>query len=134
MATITEILLTDLKHDGDLSLASGTGDLATISGLDNIRQALYHRLVTTPGSLAHRPEYGCGLKRFQGAPNTVATQRQIAGIINEQFKRDPRIESVTSTQILFDDVSPEKVTIIVAVKLVGYGDTELKFLPFGEPV
>lgn len=132
MATIEEILLTDIEHDQDFVREDGTGDLQTISGLENVRQALLRRLMTVPGSLAHRPEYGVGIKLFQNKPFTLEFQRQIANRISEQFVRDTRVEKVSQVAILPDSNNPSMVKIIVSVKIKGYGDAEFNFVPFGE--
>lgn len=132
MANITETLLRDIMHKRDLVRRPTDGDLERIEGLENLRQALLRRLVTSPGSLVHRPEYGVGIKDFQGSLNSLANQRKIAARINEQFLRDPRVESVDGVSISSTDSRPEHIVISVRYTVVGYGETEAKFIPFGE--
>lgn len=131
MATIEESLGKDLAFKTDL-VRGPTGDLDTLSGVENVRQALLHRLITVPGSLIHRPTYGVGLKEFQNAPNTLAVLRALAIRIQEQFTQDPRVEKVEGVRIEKDDYQPELVYVIIRVKIVGYGETEVKSTPFGE--
>lgn len=131
MATIEEAYKKDLAYKSDFVLSS-TGDFDTISGLENMKQALFNRLVTSPGSLIHRPNYGVGIKDFQNSPSTLSTQRQLALRIQEQFELDPRVEKVTGVQVNFDTLTPEKSIIIVKVKLQGYDEEAMKFIPFGE--
>lgn len=133
MANIDETLFTDLAHIGDLKVTPA-GDLDVLTGLANVKNALYHRLITEPGTLVHRPNYGVGLGQYQNAPNSLATQRQLALRIQEQFTQDPRVESVTGVKVESDDLSPFKITITVRVKIVGYGESELKLTPFGEGI
>lgn len=133
MADITEVLGTDLAHSKDL-VRSSTGDLDTINGLANLKQALFHRLITVPGSLVHRPLYGVGIQTYQNAVNSLATQRQLALRIQEQFEEDPRVEAVTNVRVLNTNLRPELVTLVVAVKVVGYGEDAMTFTPFGEGV
>jgi phage baseplate assembly protein W len=133
MANLDESLLRDIVHISDLKLSS-KGDIDTISGLENVKNALFHRLVTLPGSLAHRPGYGVGISRFQNAVASLSVQREIAGRIQEQFEEDPRVEGVKSVKVIVDDKRPDLVTFIVKVKIRGYGETEAKFIPFGEGV
>jgi phage baseplate assembly protein W len=128
-----ENLLKDICHKSDLKRSS-TGDLDVIDGLENVKNALFHRLITVPGSLIHRPEYGVGLKMYQNSISSLATQRQLALKIEEQFLRDPRVEEVTSVSVSIDRANPQKVTIIVLVKIVGYGENEVQFTPFGEGI
>lgn len=133
MAQIEEVLLTDLAHISDLK-KSATGDLDIISGLANLKNALYHRLITEPGTLIHRPSYGVGIKQYQNAPNSITAQRQLALKIQEQFKRDPRVEEVLGVSVSHEDATPHLVMLVIRVKVVGYGESELKFTPFGEGI
>lgn len=131
MATVEEVLLTDLLHDDDLH-ATASGDLETISGLLNLRQALFHRLITSPGALIHRPDYGVGIKNFQNAVNSIDTKRRLANVIAEQFGRDPRIQEISGIRITNEDANPSQIIIFVRVKALGYDEATLEFKPFGE--
>jgi phage baseplate assembly protein W len=132
MSSLDELLLTDIKHSSDFMQASGSGDISLVSGLDNVTDALLRRLVTEPGAFIHRPEYGVGIKRFQNAPGTLATKRELATRITKNFESDPRVESVLGVTVINDDYTPEKFTIIVRVKIIGYGERAMTFTPFGE--
>jgi len=131
MATIEEAMLKDVLHNGDLRVTA-SGDLECVTGILNLKQALFHRLLTTPGALVHRPEYGVGIKNFQNAVNTLDTQRRLANNIIDQFSRDIRIQEVSGVRITSEDSSPGKVVIYVRVKAVGYDEITLDFKPFGE--
>lgn len=131
MADIEETYLKDLAHKKDLK-KSNDGDLDTVTSLNNLSQALYHRLITQPGALVHRPDYGVGLKSFLNALNSLDNQRRLAARIDEQFRRDFRIESVSGVKITVDDEKPEIVKIFVRVKAIGYDEVELLFKPFRE--
>ena len=128
---ITQTLGTDIAHvNGDLVKAAN-GDQATISGLANLRAALFHRLMTVPGTLVHRPDYGCGVPSYQNAPNSFTVQQELAVIIQEQFMKDPRVQSVTSVAIDFSDQNPELSTISIFVIPVGYTDSQqMLYTPF----
>ena len=130
MANIDEILGTDIAHKSDYILTA-TGDLDTLSGLENIKNALFHRLITSPGSLIHRPNYGVGIKDFQGAPNSIELQRQLALRIQEQFEQDPRVVKVLGVSLNYEDLTPDMVEIIVRVRITGYDEVTAKFIPFG---
>lgn len=129
--TLAESLLTDLEHDTDLVLTA-TGDLSTLSGLDNVKAAILRRIITTPGEIVHRPNYGVGIEDFQNAPSTRATHRQLALRIEEQLKEDPRVEAVEEVAVQEEADHPEMLKIAVRVKVKGYGDVSLTFHPFGE--
>jgi phage baseplate assembly protein W len=130
MASITEFYGKDIAFKGDLVLTA-SGDLDTIDGLENVKDALLRRLVTTPGSLIHRPTYGVGLKDFLNGINSRTMRERLANRIQEQFEQDPRVEKVLGLSVTSDDFSPELVKINVRVKLVGYEEQDFIFQPFG---
>jgi hypothetical protein len=133
MASITELLGRDIVHKSDYVRAVA-GDLDTVEGLTNYKLALFHRLITSPGSLIHRPNYGVGLKDFQNSPSTLGAQRQLAIRIKDQFELDPRTDEVLGVRYDVSDSEPEKTLIIVRVRPVGYDELEATFIPFGEGV
>lgn len=132
MARLNEILFTDVLHRSDLVKKSDAGDLDQVSGLENLKLALFRRLLTEPGTLIHRPDYGVGIKRWQNAPATLASKRSLASAITDQFQRDSRVESVVGVRVIDNDREPDKFTIVVRVKVIGYGEQTLEFIPFGE--
>ena len=133
MATIEEFFKTDIAFSGDFA-TTPTGDIGKIKGLENVKQALFHRLVTKAGSLIHRPNYGVGIQDYQNAPATLDTKRRLALKIQEQFELDPRVKEVTGIAVNLDSIDPSKVVIVVRVKLQGYDEEAMKFIPFGEGV
>ena len=128
---LAELYGRDLFHNGDYDVTD-SGDLDTIEGLENLKQALFQRLVTYPGSLIHRPNYGVGIKRFLNSISSLANQRELFTIIQEQFALDPRVEEVTGVLFTTSDGKPQETRILVRVKPVGYDELEMTFVPFGE--
>lgn len=133
MATIEEQYLTDIAHKKDF-LVAADGDLQTITGVENAKQALIRRLMTQQGSLVHRPDYGVGIKDFQNAVNSIENQRRLALRIQEQFLRDFRVEEFIGMRVTQSQTVPSQVTIFFKVKLRGFGEVEVDFKPFGETV
>ena len=130
MADVNEIFLEDIAFGSDMRVASN-GDLQVASGIANIKQQLLHRLITQPGTLVHRPDYGVGVKDFQNAVNSISNQRALALRIEEQFKRDIRVNDVLNISVENRDDKPEQVIIRIKVLLVGLGEVDLSFKPFG---
>ncbi len=133
MATAEEIYLKDIALITDMQRAPD-GDLQSITGLRNLKEALYRRLVATPGTLIHRPDYGVGIKDYLNSVNSLNNQRSLALRVKEQFERDPRVEEVVSLRFEQDSVVPGKFTIFTKVKAVGLGEAELDFAVFGGTV
>ncbi len=125
----TDAFKTDLSFVGDLQ-KSPSGDLATVTGIANLKQALFQRLITVPGTLVHRPTYGCGVPLFSGRLSSFSVQQRLAAIIQEQFKQDPRVEDVKSVSITANDTEPQLTLVRVFVKPVGYSERYLEFTPF----
>lgn len=127
----TDVYLKDIAFKSDFVLTA-SGDLDTIEGLENVKEALMRRLITSPGTVVHRPEYGVGIKDFQNSLNSLEKRRRLAARIAEQFVLDERVESVTGVSVNSDDNNPGMVSITVRVKLVGYDEQQMTFVPFGE--
>jgi len=119
----------DIAHVGDL-VKVPPGGLGTISGVANLKEALFHRLMTVPGTLVHRPTYGVGMPLFQNRLSSFAVQQRLSSLIQEQYKQDPRIEDVKSISIQAEDDTPQQTVISIVVQPVGYSEVTLKFTPF----
>lgn len=130
MAGLDTLLLNDLAFYGGDLVRVPRGDIGTITGLANYKNALFHRLMTVPGSLAHRPLYGVGVGNFQNALNSFSQQQKLAALITEQFEKDPRTDSVKGVAISSEDGSPQNVKIKVTVTPKGYTEQTMTFLPF----
>jgi phage baseplate assembly protein W len=99
MATpIDEFYKIDLLHDGDF-VAAPNGDFALAKGIVNLKQALFHRLITVQGTLVHRPLYGVGVKLWQNDIGSIPRQRELATAIKQQFEQDERVDEVVGVKV-----------------------------------
>lgn len=129
---VSDALGTDIAHVGDL-VRTPSGDLARITGLANLYNALFHRLLTTPGSHVAKPGYGVGVLYYQNAIASLGKQQELAGKIKQQFELDVRVVAVLSVAINNNDMQPDQTTIVVSIKPIGYSDfTQMTFLPFAQ--
>jgi hypothetical protein len=128
---MSDHFLKDVAFKDDL-VATAAGDLDTAEGLTNVKEALFRRLITSPGGIIHRPDYGVGIKKYLGAINSLDVRRRLALEIQEQFLQDERVEEITGISFDSDDDYTGMVTITVRVKLVGYDEQSLTFVPFNE--
>lgn len=131
MSQLDEFLKRDIAFKSDL-VQTPSGDFDLIAGLDNLKEALFRRLITTPGAIIHRPEYGVGLKKFQGSLSSLDNQRTLATLIKEQFEEDERVEKVTGVSFIVDDNTPDKIEVRCRVSVVGYGETGFNFVAVGD--
>lgn len=94
----TDRLYTDLDipvDPGGSIRPSPSGDVPRLSGRDNLARAVHRRLVTQPGSLVHRPTYGCGVLGYLGTANSQATRSKLANTIRANLLQDRRLKDVT---------------------------------------
>lgn len=131
MSELDEFLKRDIAFKSDF-VQTASGDLDVIAGLDNLKEALFRRLITTPGSVIHRPEYGVNLKKWQGSLNSLENQRRLAAAIKEQFEQDERVELVSGVSFNVDDNKPDMIKVNVKVSVRGYGETGFNFVAFGD--
>ena len=129
MSQIENMYLKDLHFKSDFA-TSKSGDVLRISGKENLNQALLHRLVTVKGSLVHRPEFGVGVKEFQNNIANMASQRELAIRIREQFVLEPRVNKVTSVRITKYEEDDSKFSLIVKYQDISYNNLEETFKPF----
>lgn len=131
MSELDEFIGTDVGFKSDF-IQTATGDLDVITGLDNLKESIYRRIITTQGSVIHRPEYGCSIKKWIGSLNSIDNQRSLAIKVKEQLEQDPRIELVTGVSFKIDDNNPDRVELKCRIVVVGYGETTMNFVPFGD--
>lgn len=133
MADVDQFFGIDIAFKDDF-LANQTGDIDKITGLQNVKDSLVRRTITEPGTMIHRPEYGVGLKRFVNALNSLDNRRELANRIKYQWERDERVDEVISVSVDSEDDNPERVTIAVRVRLIGYGEAQVNVIGFNERV
>lgn len=81
----------------------GNGKLGYVAGLDLVRQSIETILDTDPGERIMRPSFGCGLRRYLMAPNTLTTRTAMAADITTALNTwEPRIQ-VTNVSVTPDD-------------------------------
>lgn len=112
-------------------------DLGTITGKDNLAQAIILRLLTPRGelsALAH-PEYGSRLHELVGERNTETTRNLVRLHILEALRNEPRIEEVTEIEVTphpaprSDERGRHLVLVRLTVKPIGKTD-RLELGPF----
>lgn len=126
MSKLEDNLLIDLKHSADFD-KDARGDIIEVSGRENLYQALFHRLMTTQGSLAHQPEYGVGIKSWQNQLGSLDNQRRLALKIKEQFELDDRVEEVSGVSVKQSADNPGSFTVLVSCTAVGYNESTEEF-------
>ena len=89
------------------------GLLPLSAGPDKVAQSIRIILETEPGERVMRPDFGCGLRRYLMAPNSVATRSLIQRDVQRALSVwEPRIE-LTAVQVDPGD-DPAMVLIRIA--------------------
>lgn len=114
-----ELFGRDVYHEagGDV-LASPSGDLTTIEGRANLRQALHQRLIAAPGDLPWAPDYGVGLRKDVNKLITPSQIRRWRARIRAQLLQDDRISEIVAVSVTSAE-GEAKITVSVTFRDVG---------------
>lgn len=132
---ITDGRYEDLDFDVRQAVVRGVveRDLAQATGVQNVTQAIIHRLKTRSGELARlgHPDYGSRHHELIGEPNTEHNRRLIKLYILQALDREPRIEKILRADIRYDRrLNPDRVDIILDLKLGFVNETINLVIPF----
>lgn len=122
---VKEILGTDLQFVprdefgvNDLSIAARNvySDLASVSGEDNLVQALALRFSMPRGTLSAlgHPNYGSRLGELVGRRNDSTTRQLVRLYCQECIKQEPRVKEIKKIEV-HTTAEPERVDVHVQV-------------------
>lgn len=93
------------------------GQLALVGDTEIVAQALRMLLRTSPGERLMRPDYGCALRRYLFAPNTVATRRMIAEEVARSVSRFEDRVDLTGVDVVADAGDPAQLDVTIRYTL-----------------
>lgn len=99
------LLGVDIKLDHDGSITFAAGDMQTVSGVSNLRQALSLRLNTPYGTFPHHSTYGNQLFDFVGQQNNGYFANLVRGLVVSAISEDPRVEQVDDVKVTTTNVT-----------------------------
>ena len=117
-----DVLKTDLRlvfhEQGSADLALGVADLDTVSGRDNLQQALLLRLLVDRGELAAlgHPRYGSRIRELIGETHDRANRELLRRYIRKSLAMDPRVEEVVDVKVESHPTDIDAVDIFAVVK------------------
>ncbi len=118
-------LKTDLRlrfepKSGIVDLAIGPGDIQTVSGKENLVQALTLRLLVDPGEIAclGNPRYGTCIRDLIGEPLHRANLELIRRYVRQAMLQDPRVAEVTRLIVRPLESDPGAVEVLAVVTAV----------------
>ena len=100
-----DYLGTDIQFDQDGDLAvSPTGDLELALGMDCLLQDVRAQLETLPGDLFSHEDWGCGITKLLGAPETPLNRAMAIRFLRHALESEPRIEdnSISIKPLVFN--------------------------------
>lgn len=77
-----------------LGLRGDRGDVATVKGLENLRQALFIRIITPLGSYVGHPDFGSEVYQYLGKKNTEENATLLDLEIERTLRKDGRVHNV----------------------------------------
>lgn len=92
---------------GNLSIVDG--DIGTISGVPNFRQALKHRIKTLKNELDYHPRYGCNVQLALALKLEPVINLMAAAWVSESLREETRLASVdlVTAKALGDSITVE---------------------------
>lgn len=100
-------------------------DFSTVTGRENLAQAVKIRLLTRRGELAAlaHPEFGSRLHELVGRPNTENTRNLVRLYILEALAREPRIEKIVHIEVNQVPGTMDQLSVRLEIKPVGSTST-----------
>lgn len=112
---LVDIRFLSLSYEFDM-VANAQGDLDAIYGVENVKEALYRRLVTPKGALFWIPDYGTRLMELLNQPATQSNLDLLEMEVRRAIQDEPRLDSDSSVRVYYDG---EVVGITVQATIIG---------------
>src|SRR5712671_2936351 len=129
--TAIDLFGVDIRFDDDV-LVTASGDYATVEGYAALKQAIYIRLITTPGEYAVFPDFGCGVARWVKKRMSKSDQDSLRQTIIEQLSKEERIQKVE--EVVIESLTSNNTTgIKITVRVTALGrENSFAFSAFAE--
>ena len=93
-------------------------DLDTLTGTDNLKQALLLRFLTHAGEMAilGHPSYGSRLHELIGMPNTPTNRNRAKLFVLQALGQEPRVAEVLRVDITTIRSNPNQINIDISLR------------------
>ena len=124
----TDLRLVFTRGREGADLAIGLQDFETVSGIDNLVQALTLRLLVDRGELdgLGHPRYGSRIRDLIGEPLDRANLELLRRYVRQELLRDPRVEEVLLVRVTPHEPRHDGVDVEVRVRASGGLETSLE--------
>lgn len=123
-----EPLGTDLLFGANGLQTGANGDYVTVTGEDNLEQAILRRLLVAPGEYKLNPDYGAGVLLYLKKPASQSNLDELTHRIRDQLSREKRIDSVDSVKVVDTTVNGQRA-FMISIVVTSAGRTR-RFRPF----
>ena len=124
----TDLRLVFARGCEGADLAVGLQDFETVSGVENLVQALTLRLLIDRGELdgLGHPRYGSRIRDLIGEPLDRANLELLRRYVRQELQRDPRVEEVLQVRVSAHSPSRDGVDVEARVRAVGGLETSVE--------
>ncbi|WP_298624079.1 hypothetical protein [uncultured Zoogloea sp.] len=124
----TDLRLVFARGSEGADLAVGLQDLETVSGVENLVQALTLRLLVDRGELdgLGHPRYGSRIRDLIGEPLDRANLELLRRYVRQELQRDPRVEEVLQVRVTPHEPTRDGVDVEARVRAVSGLETSLE--------
>lgn len=124
----TDLRLIFPRGSEGADLAVGLQDLETVSGVENLVQALTLRLLVDRGELdgLGHPRYGSRIRDLIGEPLDRANLELLRRYVRQELLRDPRVEEVLLVRVTPHEPTRDGVDVEARVRAVSGLETSLE--------
>lgn len=106
------------------------GQVALVTGVEDIEQSIRIILGTRPGERVMRPTFGCRAHELLFEPRSAASASLMQEYVHQALRLwEPRIE-VNSVNVVFDDSSPGALLAEIEYSIKATHDTRSIVYPF----
>lgn len=117
---IDDLFGEDLQFKDDELQVDASGDYATVTEHAALRQAVFIRLITSPGEYAVQPDFGVGLADFVKRRISTSELDTLRQRCIDQLSQDGRIEKVEEVLIERLDINDKTgIKVHIRVRAVG---------------
>lgn len=104
--------------DGTVDLAvTPQGDIDTVSGIDNLKQAIILRILTKKGE-RNDGSLGSDLYALYGSPNILGIREFMKVLIMDALVDEPRISEIQYIEVEVDPDNRQRVSVTVQVVVI----------------
>jgi phage baseplate assembly protein W len=113
--------------EGDL-VVSPSGQILTIGGADNVKEAIIRRIGTALGESYRHPDYGSRLPELVGEENDDVTWAKAVRTVKQAMNLEPRVGEITDVYV--KAIDGDRFDVLAFYKLIDDDTPRNMVFPF----